>query len=131
MQKIKPCGHRVLVKLKVIEEVSTGGILLVTDDKKASYQKAMQEAYVVAIGPQAFTAFNIASESWIPHLYKLLKSFLTREPLTYKSQDLAPWCKVGDLVLIARYSGEDKVDPDTEEVFRIINDEDIFATLED
>lgn len=101
--KITPCGHRVLVKLKVFEEKTESGIIIATEDMKDAHQRAMQEAYVVSLGPTAFKDFGNGS----------------------------PWCRVNDLVLISKYSGEDRIDPDTKEVYRIINDEDVFAILEE
>lgn len=99
--KIHPTGHRVLVKLKQVEEVTPGGIVL--PGRQAEREtKAMQEATVVELGRTAFRAFD----------------------------DGHPWCKVGDVVMIAKYSGEDRKDEKTGHIYRIINDEDIFATLE-
>lgn len=101
--KIIPTGHRVLVSLEPIEEKSKGGILLTTEDRKQMYQKAMTEATVEALGINAFKAFD----------------------------DGIPWCKVGDKVLITKYCGEDREDPDNGMTYRVINDEDILAILED
>ncbi len=107
LRDIVPCGHRVLVKLaKPKDEVvrmSAGGIITQIADKKTleAEKHAMQEAYVVDIGPSAFRIFG----------------------------DGAPWCKVGDLVLIAKYSGEDRTDIEEDAVYRIINDENIFAVF--
>ena len=103
--KIRPTAHRVLVKLKPIEreERSDAGIILTTEANHDARQRAMQEAYVIEVGPSAFNDFG----------------------------DGEAWCKEGDLVMIAKYSGEDRVDPETNEVYRIINDEDIFAVVEE
>lgn len=101
IMKIRPAGHRVLVRLKQIKE-SKGKIVL-PDHVKENHQHATQEAYVEALGITAYKGYDQGS----------------------------PWCKVGDLVLIAKYSGEDRVDENTGEVYRIINDEDVFAILEE
>ena len=66
-------------------------------------QRATQEAYVVAIGPTAFKAFD----------------------------DGLPWCKVGDCVLICKYSGDDLDDVEEDEIYRVINDRDIEAVFID
>jgi len=108
LRKAAPCGHRVLVKLVKPEEEkitkSAGGIIVgIKDNKTLEAEKhAMQEARVIAIGHSAFKIFG----------------------------DGTPWCKVGDLVLIAKYSGEDRKDIEENEVYRIINDENIFAVFE-
>jgi co-chaperonin GroES (HSP10) len=107
LKTAKPCGHRVIVKLvdpekEKIEKV--GSIIVKINDNKTleAEKHAMQEAYVVAMGHNAFKIFG----------------------------DGEPWCKVGDLVLIAKYSGEDRVDEEEQTVYRIINDEDIFVVFE-
>lgn len=105
-RQIKPAGHRVLVKLKKvseIKEVTYGDSKIVVElknNKKINAEKlATQEARVMALGPTAFKAFD----------------------------DGDPWCKVGDLVMICRYSGDDRHDIEEGEVYRIINDEDVQA----
>lgn len=101
----EPAGHRVLVRLKLEEEVkevvSKGGIITeIKDNKIIEREKyATQEAHVVTLGMTAFKAFD----------------------------DGEAWCKTGDLVLICKYSGDDRKDPDTGDIYRIINDEDIMA----
>lgn len=101
--KIIPTGHRILVSLKPVEEQSSGGIVLTTSVNKDREQKAMTEATVVSFGINAYKAFD----------------------------DGDPWCKVGDKVLITKYCGEDREDPDTGIVYRVINDDDVLAILED
>lgn len=96
----KPCGHRVVVKLKTVEEVSTGGIVIATQDNLKREQYGVEEAFVELIGDTAFKAFD----------------------------DGEPWCEVGDLVAITKYSGKDYEDGDT--IYRIINDDDIMAVLD-
>ena len=103
MSKLRPAGHRVLVRLKPIEEVSKAGIILHLETAKAIHQKATQEATIISLGPTAYRGFD----------------------------DGTPWCKPGDLVLIAKYSGEDRENPETKEIFRIINDDDVLAIIEE
>lgn len=38
-----------------------------------------------------------------------------------------PWCEVGDHVVYAKYAGKVIVDPDTDEEYLVVNDEDILA----
>lgn len=108
LRKVKPCGFRVLVKLKKIvpelEKKTEYGIIyeLSTDQKEKLKQRATQEAYVMALGPTAFKGFD----------------------------DGHQWCKVGDLVQICKYSGDDLKDIETDEIYRIINDADIQCIFE-
>lgn len=108
-RKYKPVGFRVLVKLKKVsqekEKMSEGGIVIAvkTQSKINLEQRATQEAYVIDIGESAFKGFD----------------------------DGKPWCKVGDLVLISKYSGDDLDDAEDDEIYRIINDRDIEATIEE
>lgn len=99
----KPCGHRVVVKLKKVEETSKGGIVIASSQNLKREQYGVEEAYVTQIGKTAFLAFD----------------------------DGEPWCAVGDLVAITKYSGKDYEDKDTGDIYRIINDDDIMAVLED
>ena len=41
-----------------------------------------------------------------------------------------PWCKVGDIVLIAKYSGYVRKGKDMRD-YRVINDKDVVAIIED
>lgn len=108
LRELRPCGHRVLVKLVKTEDekikYSEGGLIIeIKNNKTLEAEKyATQEAYVVDIGHSAFKIFG----------------------------DGTPWCKKGDLVLIAKYSGEDRADIEEDEIYRIINDENIFAVFE-
>ena len=102
--KIKePCGHRVVVKLRKVEEKTESGIVIATTTNLKREQYGVEEAYVTAVGKTAFKAFD----------------------------DGEPWCEVGDLVAITKYSGKDYEDPETGDIYRVINDEDIMAILEE
>ena len=102
-RKVRAIGFRVLVKLKKIEETLTpGGVIVRSEVQIGKEKRATQEAYVVEVGPQAFKDFG----------------------------DGEPWCKEGDCVLIAKYSGDDMMDVEDDEVYRVINDRDIAAVFE-
>lgn len=107
MRKVKAPGYRVLVKLKPLDQkkevISKGGILLEskTDIQLEREQAAMSEAYVVDIGPSAFKAFDNG----------------------------VPWCKVGDCVLISKYSGTLVQNNSEDGIYRMINDQDIQAVF--
>lgn len=106
LRKVIPAGFRVLVKLKKVEEetLSKGGLIVAAHygDNLARQQFATQEAHVMAIGDTAFKAYDEGK----------------------------PWCKVGDLVMIAKYAGEDRKDIEEGEIYRIVNDGDIIAIFE-
>lgn len=107
IRKVEAVGHRVIVKVKPIEkkhdELSKGGIVLEvkTDSKLQREQEAISLAYVIDVGPSAYRD----------------------EPV--------PWCKIGDLVQISRYSGAliDNVEEGC--VYRVINDQDVQVRFPD
>ena len=105
MRQVKAPGYRVLVRLKPIEKIketkSAGGLILEykSDKQLDREQEAMTEAYVMDIGPSAFKAFD----------------------------DGKPWCKVGDCVLISKYSGTLVDAVEEGQIYRMINDQDIQA----
>lgn len=76
VKKVIPLGHRVLVKPDFVEEKSKGGIILAQDTVK-------QEQGAQVIG----TVLDIGTTCWID------------------SGDGTPWCKIGDRVVFAKYSG--------------------------
>lgn len=57
---ITPLGHRVLLEIEPIEEVSKGGILL-PESKARDYERCL--GTVVAIGPNAWKAYD-DGEPW-------------------------------------------------------------------
>lgn len=103
--KLRPCGHRILVSLPLLEEEekTDSGIIIANKANAEVRSKSMQQATVEMLGHTAFKDFG----------------------------DGKPWVKVGDTVMIAKYSGEDQVDKEDGKIYRIINDEDIFAIIED
>lgn len=101
MMKEKILGHRVLLKMEVIEEkenVSAGGIILEREKKKD--EQNSEVGVVVDIGDTAYKDVG----------------------------DGSPWVRLGDKVLIVRYNGllvpHDKS-------LRIINDEDVLMRIEE
>lgn len=112
--KVKPLGHRVLVKLQKIEEQleekSESGIVLAirTKSEVLREQDAHVRAFVVDIGKTA---------------NKYLDSHDGSGECEYK---------VGDMVLIGMYAGNIIPDVfDKNEVYRIIKDVDIHALIEE
>lgn len=109
---IIPCGHRVVVKQEKLEEVDpaykkaikAGIVIADTEDKKRE-QAGLDKGTVISVGPGAFVEFN-------------------------RNQDTnEPWCKAGDRIAFAKYSGKTVVDPDDHEVYMVINDEDVVCII--
>lgn len=106
---IEPAGHRVVVFPDPVEEVSKGGIVVVTPDRENQEKRHQQSGTVVAIGNQAFKAF-------------------CQETLPDGSTKWGdPWVKVGDRVTYVRWAGRFVKDPVTEIDYLVMNDSDITA----
>ena len=104
----KAVGHRLIIKPDPIEEVSKGGIVLPKPGHLDKQEKqATQTGTVMAIGPTAWTSAHLGFGEW----------------------GWEPWCKVGDRVYFAKYSGKMLTDEKTKEEFFIVNDEDIEAVI--
>lgn len=97
-------GHRILIKPerledldKVLRSAKAMGIEVVTEDGERA-QAAVDRGVVVQVGQSAFKDFGTS-----------------------------PWCNAGDYIAYARYAGKAMTDPDTDEEFLIINDEDVIC----
>jgi len=97
---IVPAGHRVLVRVEEAETVTQGGIII-TKTIADKNTEANIFGTLVAIGDNAWKSFDSGE----------------------------PWAAVGDRVAIAKYGGFVIEDPDTKEIFRLLNDEDICAVI--
>ena len=93
-----PLLHRILLKMDTIEEVSAGGILI-PEVALSKERKAIEIGTVVAVGETAFEAFGADKNT----------------------------LKIGDRVVVARYSGKEIVEKD--EKYVVINDEDVLVKL--
>ena len=109
---IIPCGHRLLVKPykqvevdDVLRKAKESGFLDQFKIVKEQGQEKREDAsvdkgIVVSIGLTAWKDFGGT-----------------------------PWCKVGDEVIFAKFSGKIVTDPDDEVDYTILNDEDIVAII--
>jgi chaperonin GroES len=97
---LKPAGHRVLVKVDEVESQTAGGIYI---PKTIAEKQTEANIFgtLVAVGPNAWKAFD----------------------------DGEAWAEVGDKVAFAKYGGFVIEDPETKEVFRLLNDEDITCII--
>ncbi|MCI0562003.1 MAG: hypothetical protein MN733_26240 [Nitrososphaera sp.] len=102
---ISPAGHRILVWPIPVERTTTSGIII-PDESAKREDMAQIKAEVVAIGTGAFKTMP-----------------------GYES-DTAPWCQVGDVVLIAKFAGLYYNSKDGRS-YRVINDSDVVAVIEE
>jgi co-chaperonin GroES (HSP10) len=103
--KIVPLLHRILVKQDKLEEkdkdyrrASASGLIIPQFDEKVREQAAIDTGTVVAVGDTAFRDFHAVGA-----------------------------LSVGDYVVFAKHAGKIIVDPDTEEKFVALNDEDVIC----
>ena len=94
---IKAAGHRIVVKLDPVEEVTEGGIVLARGQDKRRWEVGQESGVVVDLGPTAFDGTAISDNR----------------------------VKVGTRVHFKRYDGI--MVETRDEKYRIINDDSIFA----
>jgi chaperonin GroES len=97
----KPTGYRMILVMPEIETKTKGGIII-PDERKDAENVASVVAYVAAQG-----------------------SYCYKDPARFD----APWCEVGDWVIIAKYGGS-RIKVDGIEC-RIVNDDSILAVASD
>ena len=97
---ITPVGHRLLVLPEEIEVKTASGIILNTASTERMEALAQTFGVVVAMGE---TAYN---------------------------DQPSPWCKIGDRVAFAKYSGLLNTGKDQKK-YRIINDLDVVSIVEE
>ena len=104
---IIPLLHRIIVKQQKLNEAHKDyqraeaiGIIIPEHEDTKRAQAGVDKGTVVAIGPTAYRDFNVDA------------------PVS-----------VGDVVAFARFSGKTIVDPETDEEFVALNDEDLVAIL--
>lgn len=95
-----PVLHRIILKLDTVEEVTKSGIIIASDLIKKE-RKAVETATVISIGDTAFKDYG----------------------------GDATTAKVGDRVIIAKYSGKEVKDIDGLE-YVVVNDEDILVVIQ-
>lgn len=98
-------GYRVVVELDPVEEKSAGGIIM-TANVRETDEICMTTGTVSDIGPFAFCG-NDGGPGW------------------------PAWYKVGDKVIFAEHSGRRWADDATGIKYRIMNDRDVIAKIEE
>ena len=96
---INPCGWRVLIKPQEVKDTSKGGIIIATEVSKEREQMGNTTGVVISMGKQCY------------------------------ADEPAPWCKVGDKVIFAKYAGLLYLGKDGKQ-YRMVNDKDITGTLD-
>lgn len=109
MGQMEICGHKVLVKPDPIEKTHDLGngkqLVLAGQDEKM--QRALQQwGTIVGVGPDAWLAFRKIDDNGIERNGK-------------------PWAKVGDKVFYSRNAGRFVNHPETDELFTLMNDNDV------
>ena len=97
----QPTGWRILVLPFKMNETTKGGVIM-NESTLERQQVASQCGNVLAMGPQCYQDKERYPEG--------------------------PWCKVGDWVVFARYSGS-RINIEGGEV-RMLNDDEVLATVE-
>ena len=116
---VTPCGDRVVVLPDVIEEVTRGGIILPPKDRD-KHQLAQVSGILVAVGPDA----------WMDRV-TITQRLIDGEMKTVEIQTTGyskHFAEVGDRVCFARYNGL-PFDGEDGKQYRLLNDEDITATI--
>lgn len=93
-------GYRVLIRPDKVEKQSDGGIVLVRDERRALAE--IHTGVVVQIGELAWADLTKSEKQW---------------------------AKVGDRVLFSKYGSKTIFDPDTEERFEVVNDDDVMCVI--
>lgn len=105
-----PCGHRLVVRPYKQEEVDPvlkksqeflKSFEIVNDNKKRE-DASVDRGVVLSVGPTAWKDFGGNA-----------------------------WCKVGDIILFAKFAGKFIDDPETKETVCILNDEDVVAVIQE
>jgi len=97
-------GYRLLIKPREIERVSSGGIIVSvegTNDDKLE-QSGNQFGEVIGIGHTCWKG----------------------------GVDETPWCEEGDQICFSKHAGRFIYDPETDDPYLIINDDDVICVIE-
>jgi co-chaperonin GroES (HSP10) len=114
--KVLPVGHRIMVRHFRVEErdeafkkAAAAGIVFADHEDKKRREAGVDRGEVITVGPDAFRGFHLNSYGNL--------------------DDFKPWCKPGDIIAFAKYSG--MVVTEGEKQYLVINDEDVVAILEE
>lgn len=95
-----PTAYHLIIRTEEIDEVSEGGIVMMTKSEAKREKLGAAQGYIIAIGPHAWQELS----------------------------DGSPWAELGDLVIFDRYAGMvPQVDGFDDGKYRILKDEDVVA----
>ena len=100
---IKPLGNRLLVRPDEIKRETSSGIIIEYAENEKLEAGARVTGTVAAVGDLCWFDFP----GWPNN----------------------PWCKTGDRVYWAKYAGKSIIDPETQVMYIVLNDEDVVAGL--
>lgn len=118
---VEPRGNRVLVKPDVINEKSEGGIIIPESDRN-KHQAAQMAGVLVAVGQDAWMDRTTIVRRLLDGQLKVVEQRITGYS--------RPAAKVGDRICFAQWNGRNFEGQDGEQ-YRLLNDEDIMATISD
>jgi len=121
MNGISPSGNRVVVKPDDVEEVTEGGIVIAPSITE-SYQNSQTTGTLVSVGPDAWKHTTTKR-------YRVIDGTLVLVEMETKGYS-KPFAEVGNRVAFAKYGGLVVEGSDGED-YRILNDEDITAVVDD
>ena len=99
---LEPTGHHVLIRPDEVEEISEGGIVVVSDETQRKREHAATTTgTIVAVGKNAWKAFD----------------------------DGEPWANVGDRVYFTRHVSKDIKDGD--EHYFLMTDDNVLCILKE
>jgi len=117
-----PCGDRVVVLPDKVEQVTKGGIII-PEKESDKHQLAQVTGVLVAVGPDSWT-------HQITVIERRMGNGKWREVERKRTGYSKDFAKVGDRVCFARYNGL-PFDGEDGRQYRLLNDEDITATISD
>lgn len=100
---------RVEERDEAFKKAAAAGIVFADHEDKKRREAGVDRGEVLEVGPDAFKGYHLSS-------YGNLDNF-------------KPWCKPGDTIAFAKYSG--MVVKEGEKEYLVINDEDVVAILEE
>lgn len=118
---VTPKGDRVLVMPDEIEETTEGGIIIPQADRD-KHQLAQMAGVLVEVGPDAWKDRVTIVERLLDGQLKVVE----RRTMGYSE----PFAQVGERVCFAQYNGRNFEGVDGKQ-YRLLNDEDITATVSD
>ena len=98
---IKTPGYRLLVKPEEIKRQTASGLIIEYGENEKLEKGARTLGEVIDIGPLCWGM----------------------------DQGKPAWCKVGDKIYWAQYAGKNVVDPETQQEYLILNDEDCVGVI--